>query len=163
MLTTGEAPAMSLSAHFGLDAQPLHTDGAHLRHPPEVIALHSTTPNRTPTLLWSPTERGMTPWLPEFAQVGVFTVRNGRDSFLASAAEGAHVRFDPVCMSPADDSARQTVAYFAALEPVSVEWDRPDMFLLFDNRKCLHARAAVEAGDEERQLERRTYRWETPQ
>ena len=158
--TADAAPTHSLSALYGLDAQPLHTDGAHFRVPPDVIVLCATEPNNTPTLVWSNTHQGVTTWHPEFAQQGIFTVRNGRESFLASAASGARLRFDPVCMSPADEYARQTASYLSGLESIAHEWTQPNMALVIDNRLCLHARAKVAAGDERRQLERLTFSWE---
>jgi hypothetical protein len=148
-----------MSAQYGLGAQPLHTDGAHLRTPPDVVVLYSATPNSTPTLIWSGTKQSLTSWHPEFAQVGVFTVRNGRESFLASAAEGTRIRFDPACMSPADGLARQAADYFSALPATAHLWDRPDKLLIINNRLCLHARAALEPGDESRAVERLTFAW----
>jgi len=48
-----EAHPRSLSAIHGLGEQPMHTDGAHLREPPDYLVFHAERPNRTPTLLWS--------------------------------------------------------------------------------------------------------------
>jgi hypothetical protein len=47
-----EAHPRSLSAIHGLGEQPMHTDGAHLREPPDYLVFHADRPNR-PTLLWS--------------------------------------------------------------------------------------------------------------
>jgi len=148
-----------MSAQYGVNAQPLHTDGAHLRVPPDVVVLAAAEPNNTATILWSATSGGISDWHPEFAQFGIFTVRNGRDSFLAPAAEGARMRVDPVCMSPADGYARQAEEYFQALPTISHQWSSPDTLLVINNRLCLHARGAIAAGDEDRTLERLTFRW----
>jgi hypothetical protein len=43
----------SPSAQYGLGQQPLHTDGAHLADPPDVVVLASAHPSPTPTLLWT--------------------------------------------------------------------------------------------------------------
>jgi len=161
-VSKSDAPRLTMSAQVGFGAQPLHTDGAHLREPPDVIALYSAEPNNTPTYVWSATTKNGTPWHPEFAQFGLFTVRNGRNSFLAAAAEGATVRFDPTCMSPADGYARQAAEHFSSLKPVAHHWDEADTILLIDNRHCLHARGEVSAGDAERVLERRTFQWSRP-
>lgn len=161
-VTKEDAPPLTMSAQIGFGAQPLHTDGAHLREPPDVIALYSAEPNDTPTYVWSATTKTGTPWHPEFAQYGLFTVRNGRNSFLAPAADGAVIRFDPSCMSPSDGYARMATEYFSALEPVAHRWEEPDSILLIDNRHCLHARGEVAAVDAERVLERRTFQWSRP-
>ncbi|WP_295818114.1 hypothetical protein [uncultured Microbacterium sp.] len=158
-LKIGDAPPRSMSARYGLDAQPLHSDGAHLRVPPDVVVLAAAEPNSTPTMLWSATFGGVSEWHPEFAQYGTFTVRNGRDSFLAPAAEGARVRVDPACMSPADGYARQAEEYFQALPTIAHQWSLPDTLLIINNRLCLHARGAIVSGDEERALERLTFQW----
>ena len=148
-----------MSARYGVNAQPLHTDGAHLRVPPDVVVLAATEPNNTPTMLWSGTSGGISEWHPEFAQFGIFTVRNGRDCFLAAAAEGARARVDPVCMSPADGYARQAEEYFQSLPAIAHEWSSPDTLLVINNRLCLHARGAIAIGDEDRALERLTFQW----
>lgn len=160
--TQESAPAQSMSAHYGMGAQPLHTDGAHLRVPPDVVVLYAPQPNDTPTMVWSGISEGMAPWHPEFAQHGVFTVRNGQQSFLAAAAEGAQLRFDPVCMSAADNYARQSVDYFTSRPAKPHYWDSGNKLLIIDNRRSLHARAAVAEGDESRKLERLTFRWARP-
>lgn len=43
----------SLSARFGYEVLPLHTDGAHLRTPPELVLLEACRPSSSgPTLLY---------------------------------------------------------------------------------------------------------------
>ena len=42
--TSEKAPKHSLSAVYGLGEQPLHSDRAHLRLPPDVVVLHSAVP-----------------------------------------------------------------------------------------------------------------------
>lgn len=158
--TQDSAPVNTMSAVYGLNAQPLHTDGAHLTTPPDVVVLYSEEPNATPTLVWSLTTNEPSGSLPEFAYTGIFTVRNGRDSFLASAAEGARLRYDPVCMSPADPLARKAAAYFGGVRGNPHAWDTPNKLLLINNRKCLHARDAVAEGDASRALKRLTLKWE---
>lgn len=48
-----DAPPRSLSKVYGMGAQPLHTDGAHLAKPPDFVALWSAEPNLTSTFVWS--------------------------------------------------------------------------------------------------------------
>lgn len=96
-----QAPARTLSAVHGLDAQPLHTDGAHLRKMPDVIVLYAANPSSTGTTIWKFGRE-----YPSALWSGVFTVRGNEGSFLAHAYANQRLRFDPVCMSPADQLAK---------------------------------------------------------
>ena len=152
-----------MSARVGLGQQWLHTDGAHLLRPPEVILLATRTVSTTATRIWSGVVRGTAVGSiiqipPEDARLGVFTVHDGRDSFLASAWDG-FLRVDPGCMTPADGYARSAESYFQQLPTFDFEWDEPDKLLLIDNHNCLHGRATVTEGDQGRVLERRTYEY----
>ena len=156
---TAKAPRLSLSAVYGLGKQPLHSDGAHLRRPPDVIVLHSGAPTPTSTVVWTPSYRGGNA-LREAARVGIFTVRGNGESFLATVRDKGGLRFDPVVMSPGDSYARETVDYFdAARARAGVHlWDEPDLLLFIDNRRSLHARDEVlDAGT--RSITRVAYRW----
>lgn len=158
--TVDEAPPSSMSSVYGLEEQPLHTDGAHLASPPDVIALWSGEPNATPTYVWAASSTYVT--APAYMRSGIFTVRSKRGSFLASALTGNRLRFDPVCMSPADGLAHRSVEFISSLraEAVAHDWAEPETVLLIDNRRCLHARGAVEEQDTDRRLERATFRME---
>lgn len=97
-----DAESQSLSATYGLNAQPLHTDGAHHRNPPELIVLCTRRPNSVPTLLrryWS--DEGGRRIEPRHLRDGIFVVRSGNGSFYATARLDRGVRFDPGCMTPA--------------------------------------------------------------
>lgn len=139
-LSKERAPAKSLSAVFGLGAQPLHTDGAHLPEPPDIIVLFCETTSSTPTVVW---KRPV--WPPEFVRYGLFTVRGNGASFIAPAFDRTRTRFDPVCMSPADAYATEAVSYFAEqrAEAYVHQWDEPNTMLFIDNRNALHAREAI--------------------
>jgi alpha-ketoglutarate-dependent taurine dioxygenase len=159
-----EAHPRSLSAAFGLEEQPLHTDGAHLLAPPDLVVLHGDQANETATLLWT-TTHGLPPGQ-EPGQVtedavrgGLFLVRSGADSFLAPALEGRRYRYDPGCMTPSDERARMAVRYFEAARRmvVSHAWSKKDMTLVIDNTRALHARSAVQGGDRDRVLTRVAY------
>lgn len=160
-----DAPPSTMSAVFGNGKQPLHTDGAHLQQPPDVILLASAEPNLTPTRVWSGaqpvpgTSAVITASHPEFARHGLFVVRNGRESFLAPAFDWVRLRVDPACMSPADGYARQAAEYFQDLPAFEFHWDGPRKVLLIDNRYALHGRSAVATQDADRALERRSYMW----
>lgn len=147
--TQSEAKPRSLSAAYGLGAQPLHTDGAHLSRPPDLVALVSEEINSTPTRLWTmrgPGHEGV-PW-PALLH-GVFLVRSGHHRFLATCSDGGRIRYDPGCMTPCDQRARSTARFFnEAIEKAhDHDWDRPNHVLLIDNRNSLHARGAVSEVD----------------
>lgn len=142
----------SLSAIYGLGGQPLHTDGAHLADPPDLIILHAGAPNGTPTLL-----RKVDAYRDyERLSHGVFLVDNGPESFYATVRSEVGIRFDPGCMIPCDQRSREVVKFFeeSINDAHSHTWTGADQFLLVDNRRVLHARAAVSPGDESRILHR---------
>ncbi|WP_447586894.1 hypothetical protein [Microbacterium lacticum] len=154
------APVRSLSAVHGLDAQPLHTDGAHLRKMPDVVVLHAPSPTPTGTAVWKLGRE-----YPSALWNGVFTVRGNDGSFLAHAFAEQRLRFDPVCMSPADHLATEAKAFLEmARESAHIhEWNGAGTLLFIDNRKALHGREAVHSPDDAqaRVLERATYFRET--
>lgn len=152
-----EAEPNSLSARYGKGAQPLHTDGAHLRHPPDIVVLACETTSTTPTRLWSTNRYGrFVGGLPEFVHHGVFLSTSGNDSFFATAIEGGHLRYDPGCMIPCDARARQSVQFFAERETKEHQWCEPAQVLLIDNRRVLHARASA-AHEPDREIQRLTF------
>lgn len=160
-----EAPPRSLSALTGLDEQPLHSDGAHLPDPPDVIVLHSVTETATATVVWAlPRLSADHPYVaepPVHVRNGVFTVRAKAGSFLASAFSDGRLRFDPGCMSPSDGYAKKAVEEFRdrRAEAHTHEWTEPNMLLFIDNRTALHARDAVVDADT-RELTRLAYSYE---
>ncbi|MFF8426063.1 TauD/TfdA family dioxygenase [Streptomyces sp. NPDC016566] len=147
----------SLSAIYGKGAQPLHTDGAHLADPPDLLVLLNERPSGTPTLLWRKAAFSKLPFAaPDYMRHGVFLIRNGRDSFFSTAWENSKFRYDPGCMEPADARARQTVRYFEETAPEWVNehyWENPGTCLVINNQRVLHARAAA-TNDPERELKR---------
>jgi len=154
-LDRDEAPANSLSARYGKGEQPLHTDGAHLRIPPDIVVLTCTGTSRTPTRLWRMTHGVYSPMAPNHVVHGVFLVSGGRESFFSTAYSDHRFRYDPGCMVPCDARARETVRYFeAALESaVDHTWNEPNTVLVIDNRKVLHARASA-INDSDREIQR---------
>jgi hypothetical protein len=151
----------SLSATYGLGAQPLHTDGAHLPAPPDILVFISRASSGTPTLLWRPNalhDFGLSQ--PKSARHGMFLVQNGRDSFFSSALDGMRYRFDPGCMSPCDLRAEETMSYFsnALHQATAYDWSFDSQLLVVDNRRALHARSSVADGDGQRTLLRIAFR-----
>ena len=162
--TASAAHPSSLSAFYGLGQQPLHTDGAHLPVPPDLLVFISEHPSATPTQLWRPgilrPGRGR-PTMPAAAlSHGMFLVRNGRDSFYAPARSGSGFRYDPGCMTPCDARAREVKTYFEqeSSRAFAHEWAAAGQVLVVDNRRALHARPAVADGDVDRELTRIAFR-----
>jgi alpha-ketoglutarate-dependent taurine dioxygenase len=162
-VTESAAHPNSLSAVYGLGQQPLHTDGAHLQVPPDVLVFICERPSATPTQLWRPDvpARRRRPLSTSSAlSHGMFLVRNGRDSFYTPALSGSGYRYDPECMTPCDARAREVQEYFEQqLSRASAhEWSAAGQVLVVDNRRALHARSAVAEGDLERELTRIAFR-----
>ncbi len=95
----------SLSSAYGLRQQPLHTDGAHLGTPPDIVVLIATGPR--------PVHGGAAVIhirgggiSAEGVRHGMFLVRNGRVSFYTPALSRGRYRYDPGCMTPCDARAR---------------------------------------------------------
>lgn len=151
-----QAPSRTLSAVHGLNAQPLHTDGAHLRKMPDVIILSASSPSPTGTTIWKLGRE-----YPSALWNGVFTVRGNEGSFLAHAYTNQRLRFDPVCMSPADQLAREAKEFLEdSREDAHIHtWSAGNTLLFIDNRQALHGREAVaDAADaESRVIERAAY------
>lgn len=83
-------------------------------------------------------------------------VRSGRDTFLSAARSAEGFRYDPCCMTPCDQRAREAVLYFEsqASQAHRHEWTEPDQVLVINNKRALHARTAVSAADVDRELTR---------
>ncbi|MBR7838524.1 TauD/TfdA family dioxygenase [Actinospica durhamensis] len=156
-----DAPPNSLSARYGTGDQPLHTDGAHLEQPPDLVVLACEGTSATPTRLWMPRRRESERLVmePEYVRHGIFLVHSGKGSFFSPAAVGVRFRYDPGCMTPCDERARRTAAYFERFLERATEhqWDQPDTILIIDNRRVLHARASA-AEEPEREIQRIAYR-----
>lgn len=153
----------SLSAAYGLGKQPLHTDGAHLTDPPELVVLISQCPSTTPTQLWraigTPRRRTQGVTLTVLRH-GMFLVHNRHDSFYAPALFGNQYRFDPGCMTACDARAREVEQYFAnqITQAAAYEWQYAGQVLIIDNHRTLHARSAVAEDDLDRKLVRIAFR-----
>jgi hypothetical protein len=163
-VTANAAHPSSLSAVYGLGQQPLHTDGAHLQVPPDVLVFIAKRPSATPTWLWRPDfprrRSGPLTMSPEALRHGMFLVRNGRDSFYAPVLSGSSYRYDPGCMTPCDARAREVQGYFEqqSSRASAHEWSAADQVLVVDNQRALHARSAVAEGDLDRELTRIAFR-----
>lgn len=148
----------SLSATYGLGPQPLHTDGAHLSNPPDLLLLFADEPSITPTLLWSTRSTSSSRTRPSSALAhGIFLVDKGRESFFTTSKLGAlGVRYDPGCMIPCDQRARAAAQFFVDIiaDATEYHWTFPRSVLIIDNTTTLHARAEVPSQDKSRHLRR---------
>jgi len=166
--TESQAHPRSLSRQFGLGAQPLHTDGAHMPLPPDFVVLFCKYPSVTTTRLYRPLfspSNGSGALSPSAARHGMFLVGSGRDSFFSSASNGSSYRFDPGCMAACDTRAHQVAFHFANAFDRATQhsWATRDQVLVIDNNATLHARSALAEGDEERELVRILFRVDSTQ
>jgi hypothetical protein len=136
----------SLSAQHGYEPFPFHTDGAHLRTPPDfmLLAAKQDDAGESPTHL----KRLCEPAPPsngDDMRRGVFRVDAGPRSFYATcqSADG-RLRFDPCCMAAIDPRSRRLAEAILAEEPdYSHRWTRPEEILIVDNTRVMHSRGAV--------------------
>lgn len=136
----------SMSARAGLGKQPLHSDGAHHRVPPDLVLLAVKGVSEVPTFLWPLGMDGEAPW--DALRNGLFSVRGGSQRFLTPALQDGLLRFDPTCMTPEDSQARESARFLSNRlgSAVRHSWDRPRTILLINNRRVLHARDSVPLG-----------------
>lgn len=150
-----KAHPRSLSAQYGYEPFPFHTDGAHLQTPPDfmLLAAKQDDAGESPThlkRLWVPPP----PADDDDMRRGVFRVDAGRRTFYATcqSADG-RTRFDPGCMAPIDPRSRRLADAILAGEPdFSHGWTRSGEILIVDNTRVMHARGRV--GDSRRALYR---------
>jgi len=148
-LSKEEAHPRSLSAQYGYEPFPFHTDGAHLQSPPDfmLLAAKQDDAGESPThlkRLWEPPP----PANDDDMRRGVFRVGAGRRSFYITcqSADG-RVRFDPGCMAPIDPRSRRLAAAISTGEPdYSHRWTRSGEILIVDNTRVMHARGRVGIG-----------------
>lgn len=151
-----EAHPNSLSSRYGLEQQPLHTDGAHLEEPPNVVLLWSEQSSDVPTRIWRPRR------VPTYEKRGIFSITDGKDVRLAPACDSDGMyRFDPICMRPLDHFSQLLCERFSNPpdeEVFAFQWDVPNTVLLIRNGVVLHGRSRVENHDSERVLFRAAMR-----
>lgn len=141
----------SLSSRYGFGEFPYHTDCAHFPETPRFVCLYSPeadlthTPTRLLTLKYSPELRSAV-----FQEIRVF--ESGRKSFpspiVSFDGDNFAVRFDPGCMNQskiADSEKKIVVDKFLSIGRLHEFYWKTDSLLVFDNRKCLHARAELKS------------------
>lgn len=160
-----EAHAHSLSAQYGRGALPLHTDGAHLAIPPNLVMLSADTmESSATTALYKIRIKALSRKIESCLRKGVFVVRRGQSPFYAHALSDHDViRYDPGCMSPIDGVARYAADWFReeSCNAFHHTWDSPNRLLVIDNAGVAHGRSRVAEG-ERRTLRRLMVHWEAP-
>lgn len=154
--TREQAHRKSLSALTGIDEQPWHMDGAHLKVPYRYILLaspaHDAGKTRTAICSTKAWAKGNTDDLGAL----VFGYDTGRSVFLDTIKGTApYLRFDPGCMRPSTEQAKallNSLAYKAVSDQKEFEW-YAGTILVIDNWKTLHRRRAI-SGFAERLLYR---------
>ena len=153
------APARSLSARFGLEELPLHTDAAHWPIPcrylllacacaPRVTCETRFLPIREDAL--SAEEKGLLRQTP-------FRIRNSRNSFYGSVlgSDREFVRCDPGCMEAVTPNGEFVLGFFESeryrSQIGSHKWSVGDIVVI-DNWRTLHGRAAAKDALYERTL-----------
>lgn len=157
------ASTSSMTSRFGLHAFPLHTDGAFHLIPPRFLILRcerDSVGGRPTTILDS--HKFLTDGLRDQLQAHLWQV-DVRPAFYCSLlreVRGLHcLRWDPNILRPAHRSAKLTSNDFChaltSASIISISW-RPNLTLVVDNWRFLHARADRPEGvdHEDRLLQR---------
>lgn len=136
------------SARNGCGGFPFHTDTAHWRRPARTVLLRASVQTSRPTVLVNLRKalKAREARTEDFE--GLFTIADGRRSFLAPAWDIEHdyLRYDPSCMRPSTRKAeRAALAIEEALNSApkaTISWDA-GLTLVIDNWSCAHARSAA--------------------
>ena len=152
VMIPADAYPHSHSARYGEGPFPLHTDAAHWETPARFVVLRAEASSSRPTLVLDLARSLEDPSVRANLADSVFTVVNGRRSFLAPAWEERRrfVRYDPSCMRPATRGAARVADFFRSLggsaRPTSVLWS-PGATLVLDNWRCVHGRGEAAEPD----------------
>jgi alpha-ketoglutarate-dependent taurine dioxygenase len=146
----------------GFNKFPLHTDTAFFVNPIRYMLLSSNKPSATTTTLLhikSLFEK-LNEHEKKIASNAIFKVKTNETSFytalLFKEHESKAIKYDPTCMFPANNSAKQIQTKFTELfkqiEVKHISWNEPKTVVI-DNWKILHGRSEVNP-DENRELKR---------
>ncbi|MDP8932390.1 MAG: hypothetical protein M3O70_28535 [Actinomycetota bacterium] len=156
-----QAHPRSLSAQYGLEAMPLHTDGANRPLPPNVVLLEASAPCEGSTLIFPIRVNSLTRRQHDSIRSGVFAVGRGPRAFYSHAMdEAGRVRFDPGCMRPLDPVARYVNDWLtnAAEDADRHHWERPGVTVVIANVRTLHGRSGV-VDHPDREIRRLMLHW----
>lgn len=144
--THAEANPKSLSAIYGENEFPFHTDGAYLTTPPEFVLLRSRYEIMDcPTIFCKPifTELQLKKMIKN-----VWLVNGGQGKFYASMVEKVYgdyrLRYDLACMRPGlrvfNESTEIMESIISNSEKIEINW-KANQCIVFNNWKLLHSRA----------------------
>ena len=155
-MTRAAARRRSMSAVFGDQAFPFHTDLAHHYTPPRFVLLRAEQAEGgivRPTLLLDYYRLQLTLSDQQRLAHSPFLVRGGDHPFLCAIADRTDrtsgspdlvIRYDGCCMTPASLSARAAQRLLTqetdCVPPIRIEW-RLGRTIVFDNWRILHGRA----------------------
>lgn len=144
---TADAHPRSLSARYGLNALPFHTELSHRPRPCRYLLLGCIDPGSpsamTMLLDWR-TLRFSSGEI-QLLESAPLLVRTGRRSFYSTILPPgrAFVRYDPCCLEPVNERGRTALSLvedrLGGGSPQTHEWRRGDILVL-DNWRVLHAR-----------------------
>lgn len=160
-----EAHPRSMSAVYGEESFPWHTDGAHHRIPPKYALFRSLSEcHVAPTELLDSRRLGLTPSEQNALARQVWRVEGGGTTFLSpiinlSLVAGTLIfRYNPCCMRPAADlnclSSRLMERFEHSHDGLALEW-QPEICVVVDNWRMAHRRPRTSVTDAgERRLQR---------
>lgn len=163
---SADARPLTLSAAFGTRSFPLHTDTAFWPIPAKFLVMLADGDIRRTTTVCSIrniVDSGGHRLL-SLIEKSIWIVRGEGGSrygqmTLSTKSIGAGVRYDMQCMKPANDSARDVVAFFdtdgCATTVEHLEW-RPHTAVVISNWHALHGRGS-QPPNEQRRILRRIY------
>lgn len=148
-----DAHPRSLSARYGLDALPFHTELSHRTRPCRYLLLGCIDPGSpaAATMLLDWQTLGLSSEEFDLLEGTPVLVRSGRRSFYSTilAPGGAFLRYDPGCLEAVDQRGRMALALIedriATASPKAHHWRQGDI-LIIDNWRVLHGRSPSDPG-----------------
>lgn len=152
-LGADDAHPRSLSARYGLDALPFHTELSHRTRPCRYLLLGCIDPGSpaAATMLLDWQRLGFSPEELDLLEGTPMLVRSGRRSFYSTILSpgGAFMRYDPGCLEAVDDRGREALALIedriAGARSEAHHWRQGDI-LIIDNWRVLHGRGPSDRG-----------------
>ncbi len=150
----------SFSKEYGTGSFPFHTDGAFMEVPPRYLLMSVTGDCRrsTSVLRFIELFEAMGRDTAELAQRAVWMLTGGLSPRYTSIySKMGFSRFDPLCMRPANRSARMFMEQYESVEfeklGAAIDWSLVSAALI-DNWATLHSRGKRPPGEGERVLHR---------
>lgn len=148
-----DAHPRSLSARYGLDALPFHTELSHRTRPCRYLLLGCINPGSpaAATMLLDWRTLGFSSEELDLLEGTPVLVRSGRRSFYSTilAPGGAFLRYDPGCLEAVDQRGGMALALIedriATASPQVHHWLQGDI-LIIDNWRVLHGRSPSDPG-----------------